>query len=61
MSTSFNFALCSEKSTQVERNLKKLTENLYRAAKPRVVFTSSPVLSPKGKDLISNKHKSFVV
>ena len=50
-----------EKSTQIERNIKKLTEKVYRLAKPRVIFTSSSVLSPKGKDLISNKHKSCVV
>ena len=61
MSSSFNFALCREKSTQIERNIKKLTEKIYRAAKPRVIFTSSSVLSPKGKDLTSNKHKSCIV
>ena len=50
-----------EKSTQIERNIKKMTEKVYRAVKLRVVFTSSSVLSPKGKNLISNKEKSCVV
>ena len=50
-----------EKLTQIEGNIKKLTEKVYCAAKPRVIFTSSSALIPKGKDLISNKHKSCVV
>ena len=50
-----------EKSTQIERNIKKSIEKIYRAAKPRVIFTASSVLSPLGKDLISNKHKNCVI
>ena len=50
-----------QKSTQIERNIKKMTEKVYFSAKPRVIFTSSAVLSPRGKDLISNKEKSCVV
>ena len=50
-----------EKSTLVKRNIKKFSKKVYRAAKPRVIFTLSSVLSPIGKDLISNKHKSCVV
>ena len=47
-----------EKSTQFEKkNIKKMTEKVYRAVKPMVIFTSSSVLSPKGKDLIYNKLK----
>ena len=49
-----------KKSNQIKKK-KKLTEKVYRAAKTTVIFTSSSVLSPKGKDLISNKHKSCVV
>ena len=50
-----------KKSTLIIINIKKLTEKVYSAAKPRLCFTSSSVLSPIGKDLISNKHKSCVV
>ena len=50
-----------EKSTQIERNIKKMTEKVYRAVKPMVIFTSRSVLSPKGKYLISNKEKCCVV
>ena len=50
-----------KKSTQIERNIKKITEKVHRAAKPRVIFTCSYVLSSKAKELISNKHKSCVV
>ena len=46
---------------QIGRNIKKLTEKVDRAAKPRVIFTSSSVLNHKEKDLISNKLKSCVV
>ena len=61
MSSFLVLPYAGEKSTQIERNIKKLTEKVYRAAKPRVIFTSSSVLSPKSKDLMSNKHKSCVV
>ena len=46
-----------EKSTQIERNRKKMTKKEYFAAKPKVIVTSGSVLSPKSKDLISNKEK----
>jgi len=35
-----------EKSTQIEKNIKKMTVKVYFAAKPRVIFTPSSVLSP---------------
>ena len=57
----FILPYASEKLTQIEENLKKLTEKVYRAAKLTVIFASSFVLSPKGKNLISNKHKSCMV
>ena len=50
-----------EKSSHIEINIKKMTEKVNRAANPRVIFTSSSVLSAKGKDLIFNKEKSCVV
>ena len=50
-----------EKSKQVERDIKNMTEKVYHASKPRVIFTSAAILNPRGKDLISYKHKSCVV
>ena len=40
---------------------KEITEKVYRAAKPRAIFTSSSVLSPLGIYIISNKHKNCMV
>ena len=37
------FPYAGENSTQIERNIKNLTEKVYCAAKPRAIFTSSPV------------------
>ena len=34
-----------------------MTKKEYFAAKPKVIVTSGSVLSPKSKDLISNKEK----
>ena len=49
------------KSTQIENSIKKMTEKVYRASNPRVIFTSTSILNPKGKDHISHNHKSCVV
>ena len=38
-----------------------MTEKVYRASNPRVIFTSVAVLNPKGKDLVSYKNRSCVV
>ena len=38
-----------------------MTEKVYRASNPTVIFTSAAVLNPKGKDPIPYKHKSCVV
>ena len=37
------------KSKQVERDIKNMTEKVYRASNPRVIFTSAAVLNPVGK------------
>ena len=50
-----------EKSKQVERDIKNMTEKVYHASAPRVIFTSAAILNPRGKDLISYKHKSCAV
>ena len=61
MSCSVNFALCKCKLNQIEKDIKNMTEKVYRASNPRVIFTSAAILNPQGKDLISYKHKSCVV
>ena len=38
-----------------------MTEKVFCASKPRVIFTSAAVLNSKGKDLISYKHESCKV
>ena len=55
------FSHAGEKSTQIKRNTKKLTDKVYRASKHSVIFTSNSILSPKSKDLISNKDKICVI
>ena len=39
---------------------KKIITNIP-CSQTEIVFTPSSVLSPKGKDLISNQHKSYLV
>ena len=56
----FVLAYACETSKQMERIIKKSKKN-YCTANPRVIFTLSFVLSPNGKDIISNKHKNCVV
>ena len=57
MSSSSDFVFCRWEIDLDQKKHKEDDEKVYRAAKPRVIFTSSSVLSPKGKDLISNKEK----
>ena len=42
-----------EKSTRIKK-YKEVNKKVYCATTPRVIFTSSSVLSPKEKDLIPN-------
>ena len=49
------------KSNQIKRYIKNMTEKVYRASNPRLIFTSAAVLKFKGKDLLSYKHKCCVV
>ena len=49
------------KSKQVERDIKIVTEKVYRASNQRFIFTSAAVSNPQGKYLVSYKHKSCVV
>ena len=40
----------NKKSVYLENNIKQLISSAFSTAKPRVVFTSSPMLTPEGKD-----------
>ena len=41
------------KSNKIKREIKNMTEKVYRLSNPKVIFTSPAVLNPKGEDLIS--------
>ena len=51
----------SRNSGFLEKNIKQVTRSTYFAAKPRVIFTSNPLLTPAGKDLIPKFDKSMVI
>ena len=55
MFSSFDYV--GQKSTQIEKNINKMTEKVYRTVKPRVIFTSSSILIPKEKTLYLTKTK----
>ena len=44
----------------LEKKIRQLIKDTYYAANPRIVFTSKPLLTPGGKDPISNLNKSQV-
>ena len=45
----------------LEQNIKQVTGSTYFTAKPKVMFTSNPLLTHNGKNLISKFGKSMVV
>ena len=49
------------KSQLFEKNTKNIRENTYSAAKPRIIFKSSLIITLGSKDLISKNHSSGVV
>ena len=51
----------NKKSASLEKGIKQLTGTIFFAAKPRVTFTSSPFLTPKGKYRISKSNKNMVI
>ena len=51
----------NKNSAFLETNIKRITRHTYFAAKPRVTFTSKPLLIPAGKDLIPKFDKSMVI
>ena len=50
-----------KRSVYLEKNFKQLISSTFSAAKPRVVFTSSPMLTPQGKDQIPTFNKNMVI
>ena len=45
----------------LENKIRQLIRNTFYAANPRIVFTSKLLLTPGGKDPISNLNKSIVI
>ena len=51
----------NKSSEMLEKKIRQLVRNTYYAAKPRIVFTSKPLITPGGKDLISKLNNSMVI
>ena len=50
------------KSSEIlEKKIKHLIRNTCYAANPRTVFTTKPLLTPGGKDPVSNFNKSMII
>ena len=50
-----------KRSSWMEKNIKQFISTTLFIVKPRVIFTSSPLLTTKGKDQISKLDKSMVI
>ncbi|MEL6804856.1 MAG: reverse transcriptase domain-containing protein, partial [Bacteroidota bacterium] len=48
-------------SARLENDLRRVTNNCFGAIEPRVIFTSTPIFSPAGKDRIPLMKTSMVV
>ena len=57
----FIIAVCQKKSKTFRENIKQVISNFFYSAKPRVIFLSSPMIRPGGKDPISKYKQSIVV
>ena len=55
-----NIPYISERSVYLEKNIKQLISSTISAATPEVVSTSSPMLTPEGKDEIPYLIKSWL-
>ena len=42
------------------KNIKRLIENIYTAADPRIILTSKPLITPSGKDPIPTLKKVWL-
>ena len=51
----------NDRSVHFEKSIKQLLGTTFFAAKPRVIFTTRPLLVPEGKDLIPKFDKSMVI
>ena len=50
------------KSSEIlKKKIKHIIRNTYYAANPRIVFTTKPLLTPGGKDPVSNFNKSMII
>ena len=55
------FPFINKSSEILEKKIKHLIRNTYYAANPRIVFTTKPLLTPGGKDSVSNFNKSMII
>ena len=51
----------NKSSEMIEKKVKQLIKTTYFAASPRIIFTTKPLITPGGKDPISNLNKSMVI
>ena len=45
----------------LKKKIRQIVRKSYYAANPRIAFTSKPLLTPAGKDPVSNLKKSIVI
>ena len=53
--------IINKSSEMLKKKIRRLVRNTYYAANPRIVFISKPLLTPGGKDPISNLNKCMVI
>ena len=61
MSNCLENSIHEKKSVYLEKSIKQLISYNFTAAKPRVVFTSSPMLTPVSNNQIPKFYKSMVI
>ena len=61
MSLALVLPYIGSQSTSFDRTIRRITEKVYYSVKPRVILKSYPMLTPRGKDLITNKNSISVV
>ena len=47
--------------TSFEKTIRRITEKAYFSVKPRVILKSNSILTPRGKDQITDKNSSSEV
>ena len=58
LSIALGLPYIASQSISFERTIRRMTEKVYYSVKPRVIFKFYPILTQRGKDLITNKNSS---